>query len=386
MINNTVISVIVPIYNVENYINRCLNSIINQTYKNLQIILVDDGSTDDSGKVCDKYALKDSRIKVIHQKNSGPVRARKTGLEASTGEYIGFVDSDDWIEPNMYEEMLNNLIQTNADFAQSRIILEKNGITSINYNYDEEVVDLPKNILNIWKALMGLTDNSIDRGFVTKLFKKDFIKDCIRHLPDDMYLGEDYTMTVISFLKCNRVSFLKKAYYHYVIRNNSLTRVYGTPKMFQIAKMHNQLESIFKKFNYYEQMKPYIEKAFIKDMSRAIKSSNICDIIVYMLRFTNELINKKIVIYGAGLIGRDYYLQLMSNSCCQVVNWVDKNFDKYNYKDCTVNPVSSLKDTNYDIILIAVKKQSTADQIKDELIEMGIDKDKLYWSEPNSLI
>ena len=125
MINNTVISVIVPIYNVENYINRCLNSIINQTYKNLQIILVDDGSTDDSGKVCDKYALKDSRIKVIHQKNSGPVRARKTGLEASTGEYIGFVDSDDWIEPNMYEEMLNNLIQTNADFAQSRIILEK---------------------------------------------------------------------------------------------------------------------------------------------------------------------------------------------------------------------------------------------------------------------
>ena len=97
------ISVILPVYNVQQYLEKCIESVVNQTYKNLEIILIDDGSTDMSGKICDEFAEKDGRIKVIHSKNGGVSAARNIGLDIATGEYIGFVDSDDWIESQMYE-------------------------------------------------------------------------------------------------------------------------------------------------------------------------------------------------------------------------------------------------------------------------------------------
>ena len=103
------ISVIVPVYNVEEYVEKCVLSIINQTYKNLEIILVDDGSTDNSGKICDEIAIKDNRIKVIHKKNGGLSDARNVGIDIAKGDYLGFVDSDDYIDPDMYSILLNNM-------------------------------------------------------------------------------------------------------------------------------------------------------------------------------------------------------------------------------------------------------------------------------------
>lgn len=111
------ISVIIPVYNVEQYLARCMESVINQTYKNLEIILVNDGSTDNSGKMCDEYAGKDSRIKVIHKENGGASTARNVGLSIAQGEYIGFVDSDDWIERDMYEYLLRILHDTSSDIS-----------------------------------------------------------------------------------------------------------------------------------------------------------------------------------------------------------------------------------------------------------------------------
>ena len=102
---NELISVVVPVYNVENYLEKCVSSITNQTYKNLEIILVNDGSKDNSGAICDDLAKNDSRIKVIHKENGGLSDARNTGINVATGEYIGFVDSDDWIERDMYEQL-----------------------------------------------------------------------------------------------------------------------------------------------------------------------------------------------------------------------------------------------------------------------------------------
>lgn len=113
----SLISVIVPIYNVELYLRQCLDSIIGQTYQNLEIILVDDGSTDNSGYICDAYASSDNRIKVIHKENSGVADARNVGLAASTGQYIGWVDPDDWIEPDMFEYLMSNMKQYSSDIT-----------------------------------------------------------------------------------------------------------------------------------------------------------------------------------------------------------------------------------------------------------------------------
>ena len=120
------ITVIVPIYNAELYISKCIDSILKQTYSHLQIILIDDGSTDSSGKICDRYANLDKRVEVYHTTNNGLVAARKLGLQLAKGKYIGFVDADDYIEPNMFSELILNLIKTDADFVHSGFIEEIN--------------------------------------------------------------------------------------------------------------------------------------------------------------------------------------------------------------------------------------------------------------------
>ena len=114
---NDLISVVVPAYNIENYIERCIKSILNQTYSNIEVIIVDDGSTDNTGSIIDKYALKDHRVIPLHKENGGVSSARMEGIDRAKGEWIGFVDGDDVIEENMYEVLLNNAIEYNADIS-----------------------------------------------------------------------------------------------------------------------------------------------------------------------------------------------------------------------------------------------------------------------------
>ena len=128
-IENALISVIVPVYNVEKYLEKCIDSICNQTYRNLEIILVNDGSTDKSGILCDKFKIKDSRIIVIHKENGGLSDARNAGIDIANGEVLGFVDSDDYIMPEMYEKMLNIMYANDLDIVQC-------GYKKVYENYD----------------------------------------------------------------------------------------------------------------------------------------------------------------------------------------------------------------------------------------------------------
>src|SRR5690554_2285343 len=121
---NELISIIVPVYNVEQYIEKCMVSILSQTYRNIEIILIDDGSTDNSGNLCDTYSAIDPRVKVIHKKNGGISSARNSGLEVAMGEYIGFVDPDDWIETNMYESMYSNIKRNNSEICICNYIID----------------------------------------------------------------------------------------------------------------------------------------------------------------------------------------------------------------------------------------------------------------------
>ena len=116
------LSVIVPVYNVEKYLDRCIRSIAGQTYTNLEIILVDDGSTDHCGEICDEWSRKDTRIQVFYKKNGGLVSARKAGLKTASGQYIAYVDSDDWIEENMYERMMELMLCNHSDIVTSGLI------------------------------------------------------------------------------------------------------------------------------------------------------------------------------------------------------------------------------------------------------------------------
>lgn len=209
------ISVIVPIYKVEPYLRRCIDSILSQTYKVLEIILVDDGSPDLCGAICDEYAEKNDRIRVIHKENGGLSDARNAGLEICTGEYIAFVDSDDWIEPTMYEKLLDNMLQFDADMSFGGVSddVEENGSVRTakvsDYGetpFAESNVDAMKRyFLGSWAAW-------------DKLYKANLF-DGIRYPVGE--INEDESIALFLLEKCKTVCYTNEIFYHYIKRINS---------------------------------------------------------------------------------------------------------------------------------------------------------------------
>lgn len=210
------ISIIIPVYNVEKYLVQCLESVINQTYKNLEILLIDDGSTDSCVEICDAFANKDSRIKVIHKVNGGLSDARNYGLDISNGEYVAFVDSDDWLEPNMYELMLYELKRSNSDIVVCGLFREYADKTLIEKDIERKKCYESKD------ALMNLLDGStIHDHSWSKLYKKDLF-DNIRFPVGKTY--EDIRTTYRLFMQASLITQIPTALYHYRQRKNSIIR------------------------------------------------------------------------------------------------------------------------------------------------------------------
>lgn len=224
------ISIIVPVYNVELYLHECINSIMNQTYNNIEIILVNDGSTDNSSKICDDYEKKDNRIKVIHKNNGGPMEAIIYGISVATGDFIGFVDSDDYIESNMYQTMIEAAISTNSDIVQCDIIHEGesysrkvlNNAKNILLNKDEIMQELLPQIVNFWKYSPLLMSPSR----CNKIFRRELLIDNIKYYDARINYGEDLSMIFSILFDCERVLLLKDCLYHYRVNLNSITTTY----------------------------------------------------------------------------------------------------------------------------------------------------------------
>lgn len=213
------ISVIVPIYNTEKYLHRCLNSIINQTYKELEIILVDDGSKDSSPQICDEFAEKDSRVKVIHKKNEGVANARNTAISMATGEYLAFVDSDDFIDKAMFERLINNAVKNDADIAICGFKITSGDECETIY-IDEE------HTFNSQRALEHLYID-MDFCFVTlwgKIFKRDLFNDII--IPSVVCAEDNYVLYKI-FLKSKTIVYDKSEMYMYYYRTDSATKTFN---------------------------------------------------------------------------------------------------------------------------------------------------------------
>ena len=200
------ISVIVPVYNVELYIRKCIESILSQTYRNLEIILVDDGSKDRCGEICDEYALKDNRIRVIHKENGGLSDARNVGIDASRGEYIGFVDSDDWIVPDMYEYLYRGLIENNADISVCEYYNVWRSKAQATYRPSTR-------IFSGSSCLWALLRLKVGNYAWNKLYKRNLWEDGIRYPVGKLY--EDVRTTYRIFQKVSVVAALPEAKYFY---------------------------------------------------------------------------------------------------------------------------------------------------------------------------
>ena len=218
---NNLISIIIPVYNVEQYLRQCLDSVVNQTYKNLEIILVDDGSTDNSGKICDEYAVKDNRIKVIHKQNGGVSSARNVGLDVATGDYIGFVDSDDYIENDMYEYLYNLARENNAEISICQVDYIKGNNISYKMLLKEDQLLTTNQALEIFYTQLYIYN---------KLFKKNILSNVF--FTNDICIAEDTLFCLESFKRSKAIIYGKRIKYHYVYNLSSITK-----KIFYIEKL-----------------------------------------------------------------------------------------------------------------------------------------------------
>ncbi|MGZ5509828.1 MAG: glycosyltransferase [Nitrososphaeraceae archaeon] len=209
------ISIIIPVYNGVKYLPKCIDSVLNQTYKNLEIILVDDGSTDESGKICDTYSLKDKRIKVIHKENGGVSDARNVGLKVATGKYIGFIDHDDFIESDMYEILLKTLYAYDADIVQcaSYKIIDKK-INPEHYSGTVEQFDVTSALEE------SIRVRSFSHSVWNKLYKKDLLQGI--EFPLNM-LNVDINFNYKVFIKAQKLVSIDIPKYYYLKRKDSVT-------------------------------------------------------------------------------------------------------------------------------------------------------------------
>lgn len=221
MLNNISdkISVIVPAYNIEAYLERCVNSILNQTYPNLEVIVVDDGSKDNTAKVAESLAKKDSRVKVISKANGGVTIARLTGVNEATGDWIGFVDGDDQIDSDMYERLLSNAKEHNADISHCgyKMVFPKG---KIDYYYNTGKLVTQDNITGLKDLLRG---DFVEPGLWNKIYKRGFFKEIIseQKLDTSIKINEDLLMNYLLFCKADKAVYEDFCPYHYMLREGS---------------------------------------------------------------------------------------------------------------------------------------------------------------------
>lgn len=216
------ISVIVPVYNVRDYLADCVKSITSQSYKNLEILLIDDGSTDGSGELCEKLAASDNRITVIHQKNGGAAAARNTGIMSCCGELLGFFDADDWCEKDFYQIMKERLDESGADVVMC-------GYVDYPYGPDQPIVrgqmDLEEGSFEE-TAEQIIRRNGFNTGVCNKLFRRRilFHNDQLTLMDTSLFIGEDEVWLYEILQRCSRIAFVSQPLYFWRPREESLTR------------------------------------------------------------------------------------------------------------------------------------------------------------------
>lgn len=243
------LSVIVPIYNAEKTLAKCVDSILNQEYADMEILLIDDGSCDSSLALCWKYAQRDKRVVVYHKENAGLVAARKSGVKVATGEYIGFVDSDDYLDADMYSSLMKEANEKNSDiviggiqhdFPDQTITSTLNSLP-IGY-YDRTAIK--KNVIPNMLMKKGFYRYGIIPGVVVKAFKRELIRNSLDCVDNAITLGEDVAITSYAILGAGSISVIENAGYHYVQTGTSMIRGFNPKRFDALCKLYRCIDRI----------------------------------------------------------------------------------------------------------------------------------------------
>lgn len=374
------ISVIIPIYNAEPYLKQCIGSITDQTYEKLEIILVDDGSTDGSPALCDAYARTDARIKVIHKKNEGLVRARKTGVLQAGGEYITYVDADDWIDPDTYETVLGKMAGQDADLVLYGLAEEYGDRTVKKENlqaegfYEEDAIRekiYPQMLYSGVFFNFGIIPN-----LFCKMIKRELLHKVQMLISDEVEFGEDADCTFQMILQANSIMIIKDAPYHYRKTPNSM--VWRKTAFERSRSLYQDLKTAFEKSAQREILMPqlYSYMLFILLLKAAER-------FMEQEAFAGRFFRKRIVLYGAGGFGQEMYRVLTEKKPGEVVLWADQRYETYREQGLSVSAPEEIAKCAYDLVFIAVLDTQVCERIAESLTKQGVDKEKISYIEPD---
>lgn len=371
--NNCKISVIITIYNMEQYLDKCIQSVINQTYKNLEIILVNDGSTDKSLDICLKYHNLDKRIIVLNNSNEGVVKVKLAGIKRATGDYITFVDADDWLDSNAYEQVM--AMSNNEDVISYGLIEDYNFKSVQKFDQIDEGIykqaDINNKILpNIFGTKIFFTFNILP-NLVCKFIKKEILYNCVNKVSSYVRMGEDLDFVVQSLSLAYTLRVIKISPYHYVQREKSVVRTPVEDK--SVIGLYNDLMSIecgSDNVNWQKQVCIYMSFILqLKKMNLFVKNS--C--------FFDKLKNKKIVVYGAGNYGKVFAEAVSNELRTEIQAITDSNWKDIKQIGKKIIAPEAIIKIEFDIIYIAILNEKICRLIKTNLIKMGIIEDKIMY-------
>ncbi len=355
------LSVIVPIFNVKKYLRECLDSILRQSYREYELILVDDGSTDISGSICDEYAASDERINVIHKPNEGLVNARKTGLASATGQYIICVDSDDWIEQGMFERFVGLMDSEDVDLVlaarykdtgdSGRKILQ----AFPEGRYDRDRIRgeiLPHMIMNDVFFRWGISPNMWDR-----VFKRDLLVKCQMDVDESLTMGEDAACTYPYILDCNSLYIAHDAYYHYRQTTTSMTSTSGDAELERerFRTLYHSVKKLLARRNCKDGLlRQWLGYVLFLSVPRADIIYDGFQDLDYLYPFSGVHKGDTIVIYGAGEYGQRLYRFNDRTGFCKVAALVDRNFLELSKQGIPVVSPEEMSDLEFDSIVLAI--------------------------------
>ena len=380
--NITLISIIVPAYNVEKFLPECIQSIVKQTYKNFELILVNDGSTDLSGEICDSFAQNDFRIKVVHQENKGLVNARKSGLQISTGKYVLYIDGDDYVESNFCESLINETINFDADIViggyirnyRGRMTIVKNILPTGRYESDA--------IQKIWEKMI-FTGDFFSHGISTyswgKLFKREILTPIQMSIPSDITIGEDAACVYPFISKTSKLVITSASNYHYVQHQSSMLKSFSnvTSEIEKLSILFSFMFNFFKGHKYFDsfylQLKPYFFSQLMIRSGGIMKNLD-----GSILLIGNPVtLDEKIAIYNSGTFGQQVYRRLNEEKFTNVI-WVDEDADLCNQDQLPVHYPQILNSLKFDKVFIASLNPLYINRIRQELLMLGYSNDKIF--------
>ena len=383
------LSIIVPIFKVEKYLEQCIGSLLNQTYSNIEIILVNDGSPDHCPNICDHYCALDNRVKVVHKENGGLVSARKAGLKVARGKYIGFVDGDDWVEAHMYEDMMHCASAYDVDAVVAGHKEELGGkVVEVLYN------NLPVGYYSKDKLISDVYPKMLCTGMFSqfgifsylwnKIFKKEVIYNNQIDIDDHIFMAEDAACTYPTLLDANSIYIKDSTFYRYRQRVDSMVkaREIDNSELGRYKLLYQHLYGKFNSSRHSDILLPQLDLFLLSLLTvRSGLDFKNDGKLNELFAFKQIPEGSDLIICGAGTFGQHLVKRVINGQKFNMIGWVDNLHHIYKNLGLPVDSLNKVNKARYDYVLVAFIEEGNAKLMKKKLLNHGVKLEKILMVE-----